>query len=150
MQLLSRLNTTKAVSQVTTIRGKTMASLPPELAPATLVKLLNGGSGTASSSSTGGAKLAVAGNSTSGSSDSAFSIGNIDGEIVKTYGSIAIALLATNVVVGLVLLGFAVLNCVRRGSDKRRGIPGTGASTHYVPVGLDDEAFPAHRKGYAD
>jgi len=40
MQLLSRIDSQKAVSQVATIRGKTMASLPRELPPATLVRLL--------------------------------------------------------------------------------------------------------------
>ena len=42
MQLLSTLDIKKAISQVTSIRGMEMASLPPELPPAELLKHLVG------------------------------------------------------------------------------------------------------------
>ena len=120
-----------------------MASLPPEIPTATLLKLVGG---PASSSSTGVANLAV---DTSG--DTPITIGGVDREDLKTYGLVAMILLATNLLVGLVLISFQVLNCVRRGSDKkeRRSISGV-ASTHYVPVGLDDDVYPANQKRYGD
>jgi len=148
MQLLSRLDAPKAVSQVDAIRVKTMASLPPEIAPATLVQLLGGSSlspGTNGDPATGSNKPNV--HAASNSGDSLLD-GDI-GEIVKKYGLIAIILLALNVVVGLVLLVLAVLNCMRRGSRRRQVIPGT-ASTDYTAVGLDDEIYSTNHKGYGE
>jgi saccharopepsin len=141
MQLLSSLDTKTAISQVTTIRVKTMESLPQELPPATLVKLLGG--------SAPDNKLAV--DVASNSGDTSLT-GYIDGETVKKYGLIAIVLLTANVVVGLVLLAFAVMNWVRRGSNKRGGpLSMTGiASTQYVAVGLEDDIYPPNQKRYGD
>lgn len=145
MQLLSRVDPQKVTAQVATVRAKTMASLPPEIPTATLQKLVDGsGTGAPASSSAGVANLAV--DTTSGDS----SFGGIDREDLKTYALVAMVLLATNLLVGLVLISFQVLNCVRRGSDKRKrnSIPGV-ASTHYVPVGLDDDVYSANQK-YGD
>jgi len=121
-----------------------MASLPPELPPATLVRLLEGSS--PSSGDVTGSKPAV--HAASNNEDSLLNDGNI-GEIVKKYGLIAIILLAMNVVVGLVLLVLAVLNCMRKGSRRHQVITGT-ASTHYTAVGLDDDIYSTNRKGYSE
>jgi saccharopepsin len=43
MKLFAKTDPVKAASQVATIRGKTMAGMPPEIAPSTLIKLINGG-----------------------------------------------------------------------------------------------------------
>ena len=157
MQLLSRIDSQKAVSQVASIRKRTMASLPSELLPATLVKLLRGSSPSATSvdptsptlSVKGGTKPAVHLTSDDGTS---FNLGSIDGESLKKIGLLALVLLATNLIVGLVLLVFAVLNCVKRGSDKKGGRPfmGGAAATQYVPVKEEDDVYPAYQKRYGE
>ena len=137
-----------------------MASLPSELPPATLVKLLRGSSPSATSvdptsptlsveSSKGGTKPAVHLTSDDGTS---FNIGSIDGESLKKIGLLALVLLATNLIVGLVLLVFAVLNCVKRGSDKKGGRPFMGGTdaTQYVPVKEEDDVYPAYQKRYGE
>jgi saccharopepsin len=158
MQLLSRIDSQKAVSQVATVRKRTMTSLPPELSPTILARLLQGSSPSATSvdpiSPTlsvdkGGTKPAVHLTTDDGTS---FNIGSIDVESLKKIGLVGLVLLATNLIVGLVLLVFAVLNCVRRGSDKKSGQPFVGgtAATQYVPVKMEDDVYPGYQKRYGE
>ena len=147
MQLLNEIDPVKAAAQVKTIRGETMASMPPEIAPADLLELL-GGSNESPGPSTIASPTKPAGaaaeSSTSKSSVDA-SIGgahvsvNIDDE-VKRYGLIAIGLLAANLLIGLVLVGFGIMSCIRRGSARKnsRDVV-TAAAPQYVPVKLQEE-----------
>jgi len=145
IQLLNTTDTKKAISQVATIRGKTMASLPPELPPAELVKLLPGGPSSPTTSvrpsQTTGSKKAQA---NVASEDYGNPLSTVD---VKKYGLIGFSLLGANIVIGLVLLVFAVLSCVRKGRARKRNAQTTTAR-QYVPVHLHDdresEAYPKH------
>jgi saccharopepsin len=149
MQLLSTLDPATAISQVATIRGQTMANLPPELDPATFVGLLiSNGTGTdptsaaaspnpTSSSDASEGLSSVDSDSTKTKSGVDLAIGDdqtvtIDGSLVKKYGLIIICLLGANVLIGVVLIVFGVLACVRRGSSRKNA---TRASAPvYVPV----------------
>jgi len=133
IQLLNTTDTKKAISQVATIRGKTMASLPPELPPAELVKLLGGPSSPTTSvrpSQTKGSKKAQA----NVASEDGNPLSTVD---VKKYGLIGLSLLGANIVIGLVLLVFAVLSCVRKGRARKRNAQTT--ARQYVPVHLQDD-----------
>ncbi|KIM38854.1 hypothetical protein M413DRAFT_447551 [Hebeloma cylindrosporum] len=168
MQLLSQIDSAKAVAQVASIRGKTMSTLPPEMDPATLVGILMAGGGdnpTPTATDVIGAPTStgVNGNETRpgdltskkgtnlvSGSDGAFSY-TIDDETVKKYGLIVICLLGANLLIGLILLVFGVLGCIRRGSS--RAASTRTVAPHYVPVkSLDhDEAYtaPSYQKQYS-
>jgi hypothetical protein len=132
-----------------------MASLV-ELPPATFVKLIRDSPPSATSmiltspTLVGVAKSGVHLTTDDGTS---VSIGNIDGESLKTFGLLALSLLATNLVVCLVLLVFAVLNCLRRRSNKNKGrtfIVGETAATQYVPVRVEDDVYSGDHKRYGE
>jgi saccharopepsin len=149
MQLFSKTDPAKAVTQVTTIRGQTMATLPPEMAPADLVAALlatSGSSGTtpALPTSTGSPvnPTAAAGAGNSLVAVNSDGLVSIDDSVIKRYGLLIVCLLAGNLLLTIALIIFAVFTCVRRGTSKRstRTSPPT-----YVPVknGFDhqDEEF---------
>ncbi|KAF5325311.1 hypothetical protein D9619_009569 [Psilocybe cf. subviscida] len=152
VRLLAQTDPLKAKQQVITIRSATMANMPPEIDPATLIGYLTGSSAAPStpSSTTPDSpdSIAVA---ESGGSDSAavpaptgdhkaFSADinangvniAIDESTLKKYGLIAIALLGLNSIIGIVLIVLGVLGCVRRGSPKKSA-SGRNAPV-YVPV----------------
>lgn len=126
MKLFAKTDPVKAASQVATIRGKTMAGMPPEIAPSTLIKLINGGAVAAAGSSA---------NSTKSASNLDASVLSVSGETIAKYGLIAVLLLSANVIIGLALLVFAILNCVRRESSKSV----SRAAPQYIPVKVRDE-----------
>ncbi|KDR74825.1 hypothetical protein GALMADRAFT_141158 [Galerina marginata CBS 339.88] len=67
IQLLSKIDPAKAISEVATIRGKTMATLPPEMDPSTLVGILMGtGTGTGTGDPTSAGPVAPTAASTDG------------------------------------------------------------------------------------
>lgn len=116
-----------------------MASLPTELPPAELVKLLPGPSSPTTSirpSQTASSKKAqvnVVSEDTGGNP-----LSTVD---VKKYGLIALTLLGANIVIGLVLLVFTVLSCVRKGSARKGNAQTT--ARQYVPVHLQDDGESA-------
>lgn len=163
IQLLSTLDPAKAISEVTTIRGQTLASLPPEMDPATFVNLI-----TSSESSTAPAaslnsdnhdsvhpSSSASPNSHSLTSDKTISASHFlatispvkgpqtvstDGNIVDKYGMAIVGLLAANLFIGFVLLVFVVLPYTRKGALSKKNPSGR---TVYVPVkGIDqDEGY---------
>ena len=148
MQLLSTTDPKKAVSQVATIRQRTMADLPPELPPAEVVRLVKPPttSGDPTESATSKAKgLAKTDSGSLSDEDSLYTTFGVGAEDIKKYGLIALCLLGANVLIGFVLLVIAVLAWVRRGRSGRAARP-TGPATQYVPVKVrEDEsaAYPA-------
>jgi len=159
MQLLSIIDTKKAVSQVATIRQRTTAELPPELPPAEVVRLLKpsvtstdltGPASAASEHRKGSIKAAISGSATE--DNSLYTMYGIGAEDLKKYGLIALCLLGTNLLVCLVLLVIVVFNWVRRGSARLGGGRGgrprfVGVPTLYAPVksqedGSDSAAYP--------
>lgn len=155
MQLLSQVDSAKAIAQVTTIRGKTMSTLPPEIDATTLVDFLKSGNigptptttdviGGPTTAAAGGNKLSKAGSLAANQTDDDIHNFTIDRETVKKYGLIVVCLLGANVLIGLVLVVFAVFGCVRRGSSRKTAATRT-VSPHYAPVkNLDhDEVFDA-------
>ena len=165
MQLLSTIDTKKAVSQVDTIRRRTMADLPPELPPAEVVRLLKpsvtstGFTGPASAAAPsehrkGSIKAAISGSASE--DNSLYTTYGIGAEDLKKYGLIALCLLGTNVLIGLILLVVFVFNWVRRGSAfGGRGCRARvmGVSTPYVPVkpqedGSDSASYPTRYGDY--
>ena len=131
MQLLSRINSTRAVSQVSTIRGNKLASLPPELPPITLVKLLNDSS-PAEPGPTNTASPAML-------AEGSWLNISIKEQTVRTYGLVVVCLVAANVIISLALLAFVVLGCVRKGASRAQPMK-AGSMTQYHPVesSLDD------------
>jgi hypothetical protein len=154
-----------------------MSTLPPEIDPTTLVGLLKSGGGSTSPTPTGSDIIPTAtgvidvptstgvtgdetrptdlkskskGTSFVSGSDPAYSF-TIDNETVKKYGLIVICLLGANVLIGLILLVFGVLGCIRRGSSRRAAT--RAVAPHYVPVkSLDhDEGYaaPSYQKQYS-
>ncbi|CAA7263719.1 unnamed protein product [Cyclocybe aegerita] len=163
MQLLSLVDPTEAVSEVATIRGKTLATLPPEIDPATLVRILTGTDAPSPSGTSGAPPIEP----TDGSSPeskakekpilgvSSPSVGEegvglaVDGETFKKYALAAILLLAANIVIGLVLIVFAVLGCMRRGSAASRKSSVRAVAPQYAPVKLEEEGYSGHyQQGY--
>ena len=139
LQLLSRTNSTGAVSQVTTIRGKQLATLPPELPPATLVGLFNSSSLTepsgdpAGPTNTASSAMSVKGNGLDVS---------ITEQTVRTYGLLIVGLLVANVIISLALFTFAVLKYRRKGGSRAR----PSSMKHYDPVKLsqdDNDSYSA-------
>ncbi len=138
LQLLSRTNSTGAVSQVSTIRGKKLATLPQELPPASLVRLFN------SSSLTEPSGDPVGPTNTASSAMLAKVNGlnvSIKEQTVRTYGLLIFCLLVTNVIFSLALLTFAVLGYMRKGASRIR----PSSITHYDPVesSQDDNYYSA-------
>jgi saccharopepsin len=161
MQLLSEVDAAKAAAQVASIRGKTLATLPPEMDPATLIGLL-GGSATVptptASDVIGGPTTTDSTKSTSTSKANSLAAGHgnnvYDNDTVKHYGLIVIGLLGANLLIGLVLIAFAVVGCIRRGTSRKAA----SRNLDYAPVkNVDlDHAFnapsynaPNYQKGYS-
>ncbi|KAF8892820.1 aspartic peptidase domain-containing protein [Gymnopilus junonius] len=163
IQLLSTLDPAKAISEVATIRGQTLASLPPEMDPTRLVGLvtnIEASSGAAAffqsssassaivtpTSSSGSPSLDSDGPKSKSKTDVQLAVGGaggvgqavfIDGSVVDKYGSVIVGLLAANLFVGLLLLIFGVLSYVKRGSSKNLGRKNTidpPGPPVYVPV----------------
>jgi len=115
MQLLSRTNSTRAVAQVSTIRGTKLASLPPELPPTTLVRLLNSSSepdgDPVGPTNTASSAMSVKGNGLDIS---------ITEQTVRTYGLLIVCLLVANVIISLALFTFAVLRYMRKGGSRAK------------------------------
>ncbi|KAF8963536.1 aspartic peptidase domain-containing protein [Flammula alnicola] len=172
MQLLSKIDPAKAIAQVASIRGQTMASLPPELDPATLVALLTGLSpdptttnGIVSPSATDSSTLPDSTSAAGDSSDSSSkgsgpsNAGNnllsandnggitVDESTVKHYGLIIVCLLSANVLLSLVLIVLGIMACVRRGSSRKNAT--RAGAPHYVPVkNAVDPQDEAYSGGY--
>jgi saccharopepsin len=151
MQFLTEIDTTKAIAQVESIRGKTLAGLPAEMAPADLVKLLTGGGGDVPSPTathdpvepTGDANLSEGkGPKVKGSIDTAEGNNSLNlsvsDEAVKKYGLIALILLGANVAIGLILIGFSIASCIRRGRSSKRSVVSAGPP-QYAPVKLQED-----------
>jgi len=167
IQLLSEVDPVKANEQVTTIRGRTLSTLPPEIDPTTLVRILQGGGSSTVTGLTPSATDVIPpaatgvngdesrpGDSKSKGatfvSDSGDSF-TIDDGTIKKYGLIVICLLGANVLIGLILIVFGILGCIRRGSSRKAAT--RAVAPQYTPVkSLDyDEAYaaPSYQKQYS-
>ncbi|KAF9530508.1 aspartic peptidase domain-containing protein [Crepidotus variabilis] len=145
IQLLNQITPDKAVAQVASIRGKTLATLPIEISPAELLQIISSDSNalptstdtpiepTGKSSANNKSKTSTSELSTDGNGLNL----NVDTEDLKKYGLIAIGLLCVNALIGVVLIVFAVLNCVRKGATRKSGP--IMASSQYAPVKLQDD-----------
>ena len=145
MQLLSTVDTNKAVSQVATIRQRTTAELPPEVPPAEVPKSqpsmtsIDSFTGPATTSASEHRKGSIKAAAVSGSASEGNSLYGIGAEDLKKYGLIALCLLGANLLIGLVLLVIFVFNWVRRGSAFGGGKGGRArflgvSSPYYAPV----------------
>ncbi|KAF8148451.1 aspartic peptidase domain-containing protein [Crassisporium funariophilum] len=168
MQLLSQIDPVKAVEQVTSIRGKTLASLPPLIDPATLVGLLGGtSSGTPATPppvSTALPSLTDAPIPNPTSTDSADSaeggvskvksaiatnlsaVGNyvvsFDESSLKGFGYVLIGLLGANFLIGVILIVLGIIACKRGsavGSRKSVSLAGTGSQAQGQYVPLKNQ-----------
>lgn len=156
LQLLNKTNPATADAQVTSIRGQTMASLPPELDPAALVNLLMNGdtnvpdsdvetptstdtppantdSATLPDSTGSGAGAANFENGKTLASNPGAAAGSFEDPLVRSYGPVIIGLLAGNLLLTMSLIAFAVMAWIRRGSSKKQHA-GRVIDPHYVPV----------------
>lgn len=146
VQLYSQLDVEKAKAQVNTIRAQTLQGRPPVIDPDQILQYL-GSDGT----NTEGGKKKLFGGSSGGASSSS-SDGNAAGlrmsedsatfslsaEALKKWGLIALSLLGANVVIGLVLIGFALCACIKKGKSMRRSNTLAPSAPHYVPVPLNN------------
>ena len=170
IQLLSEVDPAKAIEQVTTIRGNTLSTLPPEIDPVTLVDILQGGGSSTVTDLTPSATDVIPPAATGNNGDesrpgdlksnkgtsyvSDNDSGNsliIDDGTIKKYGLIIICLLGANVLIGLILIVFGVLGCIRRGSSRKAAT--RAVAPQYAPVkSLDyDEAYaaPSYQKQHS-
>jgi saccharopepsin len=160
IRLVAKTDPIKAKQQVQTIRSATMANMPPEIDPATLITYLTGSSSPSSSDSSDNVAAAEADGSgtaavpTPTGNHKAFSADinasgvniTIDESLFKKYGLIAIALLGLNCVIGIVLIVLGVLACMRRGSS-RKSASGRSAPV-YVPVKTSGDHVHDDYAGY--
>lgn len=165
VRLLPQTDPVKAKQQVRTIRGATMANMPPEIDPATLIDYLTGSNSAPSGTTDPPAAAAEADSSgtvalpTPTESHNAFTADTnsdgvnitIDKSEFRKYGLIAISLLGLNCIIGLVLVVLGVLGCIRRGSSKKSA---SGRSAPlYVPVKTSgdhaSDDYPAYQKPYS-
>ncbi|PPR06744.1 hypothetical protein CVT24_013051 [Panaeolus cyanescens] len=132
MKLVSTLDPAKAIEQVATIRGQTLASLPPEMNPSDLVALLTGATapphlptGSFSDVSPTPTHDLEKGNNVSSHLNSASNAANILSENwpdIKKWGFLAIGLLALNALIGIALLIMGCMMYIRKGA-RARGPP---------------------------
>lgn len=169
MQLLSQTDSVEAAMDHLSIRAKTLSTLPKELSPADMVALLQDDNKTETSSDSptsnetdedglteaditvdeadddeesGTGKI----NSNLAASDSA-GVTSEHSDLSK-YAPAMIGLLAANLLVGLVLLALAVLNCIRRGATRGAA---RSVNPEYAPVKIKDaEASRHHIGSYSD
>ncbi|TFK20994.1 acid protease [Coprinopsis marcescibilis] len=113
IQLLSQTDPEKAASDVVAVRNRTMASLAPEIAPAQLLDLILANS-----------TLARGPRPTGPDGVAALAIAQMD---PRGYGLLLVALLAGSMLIGVVLIGLAVLIFIR---DKNEGRVARRRSSH--------------------
>ena len=123
MQLLSETKYSVAAPEAVSSRAKTLAGMAPELAPSDLLRLIRNSKGNTHTNVTG----------TGSTIDHSLSslTAEWSADDMKKYAFIVIGLLAANVVIGLVLLVFGVVGCVKR--NARVG-GRSGSKPHYIPV----------------
>ena len=161
MQLLSTTNPATADAQVISIRGQTMASLPPELDPATFVNLLINAASDSNVGTDTSTDMSPANTDTATLPDSAdagfengktlvsnlgAAVGSYEDPLVRSYGPVIIGLLAGNLLVTLCLIAFAVMAWLRRGSSKKQQASRV-IDPHYVPVKFKNVSD--HEDGYS-
>jgi saccharopepsin len=120
MQFLSETDPKTAIADALASRKLTLSQLGPEVSPQAYLKVLQSQSGASS-------KLVDTTNHT----------GNAQESAVEKYAPTVIALLAANLLVGLVLLVLGVLGCVRRGVG--RAPKNSIAPSNYVAVRSKEE-----------
>lgn len=128
IQLVNKTDPATANSQVASIRGQTVASLPPEMSPADLVAILLGPKGTSLNSTDEDISLGAGRNSGFGTLS--------DAATLHRYAPIIIFLLVLNLALTLSLIACAAMMWVRRGypsSRNRRSMP-REIDLQYMPV----------------
>jgi saccharopepsin len=121
MQLLAETNYSTAAVEAVTARAKTLAGMAPELAPSDLLNIIQGSGTNTNATGTGSAiDFSPSGLAAQWSSSD-----------MKKYALIIIGLLGANIVIGLVLLVFGVLGCVKRSA--RVGAR-SRSNPQYIPV----------------
>ena len=121
MQLLSETNYSTAALEAISAREKTLAGMSPELKPSDLLKIMTKSAGNTNTNATG----------TGSAIDFSPSSAEWFSSDVKKYALIIIGLLGANVVIGLVLLVFGVVGCVKRSGRVGKR---SGSKPHYIPV----------------
>ncbi|KAG6844199.1 hypothetical protein H0H87_008985 [Tephrocybe sp. NHM501043] len=146
MQFLSQISRSTVISETLDIRTAAIAANGPELPPKDLLALLNSDS---SSPSTGN-DLASKGNKskTTVGGDVDFSDGSDDdaSSQIARWGPVVVGLLGANLVVGLVLLGLGVINCLRRGGKADPTTKNASQVAVYTPLQNKDK--DEHVGGY--
>lgn len=167
VQLVSTTDFASALPDFRASRSKALASLPPTIAPATLVKALGPASGSAASSSDAAASGALAGGDASSSAapSSGGAAANASGvpywitndmlaaevkagaysqytfDLLNKWGPYVVGLLAANVFVGLLVFVVGIATCVRRGGVTRN--PGASYTPVRFKTGADTYGRPS-------
>lgn len=129
IQLLAETDATKVAQEVNDARTKTLSTLSPEIAPADLIKLLNGDS---NSNSNSDKSL----NALPDSSDSSLLDGKFGG--VEKYVWVIIGLLSANVLLVTLVLAVGVYMCISRRGKRGSNVNVYGSGPQkYEPVKLD-------------
>ena len=121
--MISTTDVSTMWSDFQTQRAKTLSTLPPTIDPSSIPK--QSSSSSSSSSSTGSVLGAL-------DSDSDSSSGSAADSWVKKYGTVALGLLAANLIVGIVLICVTLTLCVR-------GMKGKSGA-RYAPVRFRTDA----------
>ena len=151
VQLLSTTNLNEALPEFIEARNLALASLPPQLPPLELARVINGtrvssdgsagDSGDLAENSVGGDTSAPS--ASGGVSDPTTSSGQLY-SLVEKYGPVVIGLLAGNTLIGVVLCVISLFVCMKR-AGRSRARTRTLEST-YVPVRFK-EADAAEESG---
>ena len=131
IQLLSQIDIAKAKAQVQTIRGETLKGLPSTVDPEDLMVLLDTPTRPSSAERITEAKNAI----TLSSGDHTITISE---ETFKKYAIWVLVFLAANTLIGMALIAFAVLSCIRRGSSKRTAMQRNLMAPQYAAVKTKD------------
>lgn len=163
MQMLPTTSPSEAYADFVASRAKTLASLPQEIDPNTLVGILEGGDGSSSTNSTGsnskvnpntkkpsttnsdfGAMGAVEESTPTASSDSTDKLTSL----VEKYGPVIIGLLAGNLLIGAILCVIGVMTCLR--AVVKSGAKSRSINPSYAPVRFKEAEALEDREVYRD
>jgi len=127
---------------VQTIRSETLKGLPPTIDPEDLMALLENHTRPSSAERVSSAKNAI----TVSSGDHTITISE---DTFKKYAVWVLVFLAANMLIGLALIAFAVMSCVRRGTSKRTAMQRNVMAPQYAPVKTkDDEGYGGYNTPY--
>lgn len=152
VQLVATTDLDAAWPDFAAARAQALAALPPAIDPATLIDIVNGGTGSGDSVAGAGALPSSTTMVAKPTAVAAAAAGDDAGsklyDLVDHYGPIVIGLLAGNILVGVLLCAIALAACLR-GVVSGGGRTRTVSST-YAPVRVKDAEIYGERSSYHD